>query len=59
MLKGTIEHKIVALHARKRQLADNLLEGAGAPGRLDAEALMKLLRLVMFLSDEGLKLLIT
>jgi superfamily II DNA or RNA helicase len=44
VLRGSIEQKIVALHARKRQLADNLLEGAAAPARLDAEALMELLR---------------
>ena len=40
----TIEQKIVALHARKRQLADDLLEGAGTPAKLDAAALRELLR---------------
>ena len=44
ILKDSIEQKIVALHARKRQLADDLLEGAAAPARLDADALMELLR---------------
>jgi len=44
VLKGSIEQKIVALHARKRQLADDLLEGAGTPARLDAAALRELLR---------------
>ena len=44
VLKGSIEQKIVELHARKRQLADHLLEGSGAPSRLDAAALMQLLR---------------
>nr|WP_199068164.1 DEAD/DEAH box helicase [Chromobacterium sp. ASV5] len=41
---GTIEEKIVALHAEKRALADSLLEGGDASARLDAEALLALLR---------------
>jgi SNF2 family DNA or RNA helicase len=42
--KGTIEQKIVELHWRKRHLADRLLEGADSGVRLDAEALMALLK---------------
>ena len=41
---GTIEEQIVDLHHRKRDLADQLLEGADAPGRLNAEELLELLR---------------
>ncbi|BDU73292.1 DEAD/DEAH box helicase [Mesoterricola silvestris] len=44
VLRGSIEQRIVDLHARKRQLADDLLEGAATPARLDASALMELLR---------------
>ena len=42
--EGTIEEQIVALHHRKRDLAEKLLEGADAPSRLDAEEMMELLR---------------
>ncbi|OHX21775.1 DEAD/DEAH box helicase [Chromobacterium sphagni] len=41
---GTIEEKIVALHAEKRALADSLLAGADISARLDGEALLALLR---------------
>jgi SNF2 family DNA or RNA helicase len=44
VLKGTIEQKIVSLHARKRDLADRLLEETGAATRLDAAGLLELLR---------------
>jgi SNF2 family DNA or RNA helicase len=44
VLKGSIEQKIVGLHARKRQLADQLLEATGSAARLDAAALLELLR---------------
>lgn len=40
----TIEEQIVALHQKKRALADSLLEGGEMSARLDAEALLKLLR---------------
>jgi SNF2 family DNA or RNA helicase len=40
----TIEEAIVALHQRKRDLADSLLEGADTAGRLDAEELLCLIR---------------
>jgi len=40
----TIEEKIVALHAHKRDLADSLLEGGQASAHLDAEALLALIR---------------
>ena len=42
--EGTIEEQIVELHHRKRDLAEQLLEGADATGRLDAEQLLELLR---------------
>ena len=42
--RGTIEEQIVELHRSKRELADRLLEGADAPGRLDTEELLALLR---------------
>ena len=42
--EGTIEEQILELHHRKRDLADQLLEGADQTGRLDADALLELLR---------------
>ena len=42
--QGTIEEKIVALHHQKRDLAEQLLEGTGASGRISAEDLLKLLQ---------------
>lgn len=42
--ENTIEEQIVELHARKRDLADSLLEGSEASARLDADALLRLLR---------------
>ena len=42
--KGTIEEQIVDLHRHKRELADRLLEGADAPGRLNTAELLELLR---------------
>lgn len=42
--ENTIEERIVALHAQKRDLADSLLEGGDASARLDADALLALLR---------------
>ena len=42
--EGTIEEQIVDLHHRKRDLADQLLEGADAAGRLNADELLGLLR---------------
>ncbi|WPO98798.1 DEAD/DEAH box helicase [Pseudomonas sp. HR96] len=40
----TIEEQIVALHARKRDLADSLLEGGEISAKLDADALLELLK---------------
>lgn len=40
---GTIEEKIVKLHAEKRELADSLLEGTEAAARLNVEELAALL----------------
>ena len=45
--EGTIEEQIVDLHHRKRDLADQLLDGTDAPGRLSAEELLDLLRTPM------------
>ena len=42
--RGTIEEKILALHATKRDLADSLLEGTDTTGRLSAEELLALIR---------------
>ena len=42
--KGTIEEKIVNLHRRKRDLAEKILEGTDAPGRVSVEELVELLR---------------
>ena len=42
--RDTIEEKIVDLHARKRDLADSLLEGSDMSGRMSAEELLALLR---------------
>ncbi len=41
--RGTIEDKILALHATKRDLADSLLEGTDTTGRLSAEELLALI----------------
>jgi len=41
----TIEEQIVALHAKKRDLADSLLEGGEVSAKLDADALLALLRI--------------
>ncbi len=42
--KDTIEEKIIGLHAEKRDLADSLLDGGEAAGRLDTAALLGLLK---------------
>ena len=42
--ENTIEEKIVQLHARKRDLADSLLEGSDLGGRISAEELLQLIR---------------
>jgi hypothetical protein len=42
--EGTIEQKIIALHAEKRDLADSLLEGGDMAGKLDTAALLGLLK---------------
>ena len=42
--RGTIEDKILALHATKRDLADSLLEGTDTTGRLSAEELLAMIR---------------
>lgn len=42
--QGTIEERITALDAAKRDLADGLLDGADVSGKLTAEELLKLIR---------------
>ncbi|MBF8272887.1 MAG: hypothetical protein HW380_1992 [Magnetococcales bacterium] len=42
--RGTIEEKIVELHAQKRDLADDLLEGGDMSGRLSAAELLGLIK---------------
>jgi superfamily II DNA or RNA helicase len=42
--KGTVEEQIVALHHRKRELAEQLLQDADQAGALDVDALLELLR---------------
>jgi superfamily II DNA or RNA helicase len=42
--KHTIEEKIVALHHKKRDLADSLLDGADLSGKMSAEELLRLIR---------------
>jgi len=44
IIKGSIEQKIVGLHQSKRQLADQLLDERTSTARLDAQALLSLLR---------------
>ena len=41
--ENSIEEQIVGLHARKRDLADSLLEGGETSAKLDADALLALL----------------
>ena len=41
--RGTIEERILELHARKRDLADGLLESTELTGKLSAEELMRLI----------------
>ncbi len=40
---NTIEEKIVAMHARKRDLADSVLEGTDMAGKLKADDLLRLI----------------
>ena len=42
VMADTIEEKIVALHAKKRDLADSLLEGTDSAARLSAADMLKL-----------------
>nr|WP_307803485.1 DEAD/DEAH box helicase [Rahnella sp. ChDrAdgB13] len=44
VMEDTIEEQMVALHSRKRQLAEELLEGSDIVGRLDTGALLSVLR---------------
>ena len=42
--QGTIEEQIIALHAEKRDLADQILEGTGRAGRLEIGEVLEMLR---------------
>lgn len=42
--EATIEEKIIALHAEKRDLADSLLDGGDTAGKLDTALLLQLLK---------------
>ena len=42
--RATIEEQIVSLHGEKRHLAESLLEGTDTAARLDADALLALIR---------------
>ena len=44
LTEHTIEEKIVALHEEKKELADNLLQGAEQAGRISAEQLLNILK---------------
>jgi SNF2 family DNA or RNA helicase len=44
IVRDTIEEKIVALHHRKRELAESLLEGSGKAARLTPDDMLELLR---------------
>jgi SNF2 family DNA or RNA helicase len=41
---GTVEEKVLSLHAKKRQLVASVLDGADAAGKLNTEELIDLLR---------------
>jgi SNF2 family DNA or RNA helicase len=43
VMKDTIEQQIVNLHKQKRDLADSLLEGTDAAGKISATELLALL----------------
>ena len=44
VVRGTIEDQITALHHRKRDLANSLLEGSDMAGKVTSEELLELLR---------------
>ncbi|MDU4001566.1 DEAD/DEAH box helicase [Pluralibacter gergoviae] len=44
VMEGTLEEQMVSLHNKKRQMAEDLLEGSDAVGRLDTQALLSVLR---------------
>ena len=44
VMRNTIEERIIDLHRRKRELAESVLAGADAAGRLTADELLELLR---------------
>jgi SNF2 family DNA or RNA helicase len=43
--RSTIEDQITALHHRKRDLANSLLEGADMAGKISSEELLEMLRM--------------
>ena len=42
--KNTVEEKIVALHRKKRDLADSLLDGTDMSGKMSSDELLRLIR---------------
>jgi SNF2 family DNA or RNA helicase len=44
IVQGTIEDKIVKMHQQKRDLANNLLEGTGASGKISLDEMMNLIK---------------
>ncbi|MFG0266656.1 MAG: hypothetical protein ACF8AM_16140 [Rhodopirellula sp. JB055] len=44
VLAGTIEEKILELHATKRDLADSLLEGTDRSGKMSTDELLRLIK---------------
>ena len=44
VVKNSIEEKIIALHAHKRDLADTLLEGADMSGKVSTQQLLELMK---------------
>ncbi len=42
--KNTVEERIIALHKKKRALADSLLDGTDVAGKMSAEDLLDLLK---------------
>jgi len=44
VVKDSIEEKIIALHAHKRDLADSLLEGTDMSGKISTKKLLELMK---------------
>jgi hypothetical protein len=53
VMEGSVEEKILGLHAQKRDLADDLLEGASAARSVDVDDLMALLEEAQAVPHDG------